>query len=427
MIKNYQYYLNERNKGFITGERFWYHIGNKNNKNHNVRWIREKNLYADERKYKLEVKRRIEKYEREMEEKNRMRLKMKDVDPYGEENWLTEMLNIDEVEIGGRYIYAANDQRLRGKECVVKHKAKPSQVVIEFDEPVPSIYNNIDEKWGRKGHCIWSVSEHLKRLNDNNMKKPKHVKYEADPYEEEIWDNTNERKVSYKKHLCPDLWDEDNKLKERIREKLMRIAKDFYDDMEIDVELLDVHLTGSIANYNYNSASDIDVHLIVDYEEINSDIELVELAVDGIRYIWNIRHNIVIQGHDVELYVQNSKGEHTSTGVYSIMYDKWIKKPVYNRPSIDQVDVDNKYDARVSDIDRFYKISKQNLSPEDAEEYYKAARQLKKKIMKGRQEGLHIIGEFSLENLVFKKLRKTGKFGKLISTITRLYDKIYSQ
>ena len=77
--------------------------------------------------------------------------------------------------------------------------------------------------------------------------------------------------------------------------------------------------------------------------------------------------------------------------------------------------------------ERFYKISKQNLSPEDAEEYYKAARQLKKKIMKGRQEGLHIIGEFSLENLVFKKLRKTGKFGKLISTITRLYDKIYSQ
>jgi hypothetical protein len=29
------------------------------------------------------------------------------------------------------------------------------------------------------------------------------------------------------------------------------------------------------------------------------------------------------------------------------MNDKWVKKPVYNRPNMDQVDVDNKYDARM--------------------------------------------------------------------------------
>jgi hypothetical protein len=249
---------------------------------------------------------------------------------------------------------------------------------------------------------------------------------DIDPYGEENWMDTNERKISYKKRLCPDFWEND-KLKEKIRYKLMRIAKDFYDDMDIDVDLIDVYFTGSMANYNYNSASDIDVHLIVDYEKINSDIELVEMAVDGIRYMWNIRHNIIIHGHNVELYVQNIKAEHASSGVYSIMNDEWIKKPKYNRPTIDQIDVDNKYDARVSDINRFFKISRQDLTSEEAEEYYKAARQLKKKIMKARREGLHIIGEFSLENLVFKKLRKTGKFGKLINTIAKLYDKIYSQ
>ena len=235
-----------------------------------------------------------------------------------------------------------------------------------------------------------------------------------------------ERKVQYRKHLCPDLWD-GFELKENIREKLVRIATDFYEDIEIDVKLIDIYLTGSIANYNYNSESDIDVHIIIDYTEINEDIELVEMAVDGQRYVWNLRHNIVIKGHDVELYVQDINAKHASTGVYSLMNNDWVKKPVYNRPNIDQSDVDVKYEARVNDIYRFEKLSKSDISPEESKEFYEAARSLKKKIMKARKEGLDIIGEFSLENLVFKKLRKTGKFKKLIDSITRLYDKIYSQ
>jgi hypothetical protein len=95
----------------------------------------------------------------------------------------------------------------------------------------------------------------------------------------------NERKINYKRNLNPKLF-EDDKLKPRIREKLLHIATDFYEDLDVDVELLDIWLTGSIANYNYNSYSDIDVHLIVDYSEVNADIELVEKAFDGERYVW---------------------------------------------------------------------------------------------------------------------------------------------
>lgn len=236
----------------------------------------------------------------------------------------------------------------------------------------------------------------------------------------------NERKINYKRNLNPKLF-EDDKLKPRIREKLLHIATDFYEDLDVDVELLDIWLTGSIANYNYNSYSDIDVHLIVDYSEVNADIELVEKAFDGERYVWNLRHEIVIQGHDVEIYVQNIKAKHASSGIYSIMNDEWVKKPEYNRPLMDQKDVNERYDLRVRDIEQFVDLSKEDLSPEEAEVYYKAARKLKKKIQKARADGLEIIGEFSLENLVFKKLRKTGKFGKLINAIARLYDKIYSQ
>jgi hypothetical protein len=239
-------------------------------------------------------------------------------------------------------------------------------------------------------------------------------------------ENMNERKINYKNKLNPKLF-EDEKLKEKIREKLYKIAMDFYEDIDTNVELLDIWLTGSIANYNYNFCSDIDLHLILDFSKVNDDIELVEKAFDGERYTWNLRHNIVIQGYEVEIYVQDINAKHASSGIYSIMNDKWFKKPKYNRPIMDQQDVDKRYGERVKDIEKFVDLSKEDLDANDAELYYSAAKKCKKKIQKARTDGLSIIGEFSLDNLVFKKLRKTGKFGKLINAITRLYDKKYSQ
>ena len=46
--------------------------------------------------------------------------------------------------------------------------------------------------------------------------------------------------------------------------------------------------------------------------------------------------------------------------------------------------------------------------------------------MKMRKESLAKGGEFSVGNLVFKKLRSEGYIGKLIDIITKSYDKIYS-
>ena len=239
-------------------------------------------------------------------------------------------------------------------------------------------------------------------------------------------DFITERLVSYQKNLCPDIW-EGNKMIERIETKLLRIARDFYKDLDIKAEILDIQLTGSIANYNYTSNSDLDVHIIIDFSEINDDIELVKKAFDGQRFMWNLRHHIVIKGHDVELYVQDINEEHVTSGLYSLMNHKWIKEPIYNRPNVDTKDVDDKYEARAFDIDELTKISKSKLDSTEAEDYYNKAKELKSKIMKSRKEGLSASGEFSIENLVFKKLRNSGKLEKLINIISSLYDKIYSQ
>jgi hypothetical protein len=109
------------------------------------------------------------------------------------------------------------------------------------------------------------------------------------------------------------------------------------------------------------------------------------------------------------------------------MNHKWIKEPIYNKPNVDTKDVDDKYEARVFDIDQLIKISKSKLDSTEAENYYNKAKELKSKIMKSRKDGLSESGEFSIENLVFKKLRNSGKLEKLINIISNFYDKIYSQ
>jgi hypothetical protein len=302
-----------------------------------------------------------------------------------------------------------------GKKCIVIGRSSSGNYIINFID-VPNF-------------TLYCPVENLKIVDQKENEKMRKKMKDIDPYGEENWD-VNERRIPYKKTLCSDLW-EGNILNEKIKNKLVKIAKDFFNDVELETDIIDIHLTGSMVNYNYTEDSDIDVHIVIDFKDVNEDTDLVKKAVDGQRFIWNLRHNINIKGHDVELYIQDIKdeppGSRAQSGLYSLLNDEWIKKPVYDPPNVDTEDVNVKYDARVYDILRFEKISKQDLSPMESEEYYNSAKELKAKIMKSRKAGLEEEGEFSIENLVFKKLRKENKIKKLIDTITRFYDKIYSQ
>ena len=51
----------------------------------------------------------------------------------------------------------------------------------------------------------------------------------------------------------------------------------------------------------------------------------------------NDQHDILVKGHDVELYVQDESEPHHSTGVYSLLSNKWIEKP---RKITVEVDID---------------------------------------------------------------------------------------
>jgi hypothetical protein len=137
----------------------------------------------------------------------------------------------------------------------------------------------------------------------------------------------SEKKI-IKDELNPVVW-EDNVLKEEIRERLLVIAEDFFDGLELgeDVKYSDIILIGSMANYNWHRNSDFDVHVVVDYSQINEDFELVEEFLQLQRKVWNNVHNIYMLGYPVEVSVQNDVEELHSAGIYSILNNKWIHEP----------------------------------------------------------------------------------------------------
>lgn len=213
-----------------------------------------------------------------------------------------------------------------------------------------------------------------------------------------------------------------------IRDKLLRIAYDFYGSLKLTAQIKDIQLTGSLANYTWNNKSDLDVHILIDFSDIDDNKELVKKALDGTRFIWNLRHKIILRKHEVELYVQDINEPHNSSGLFSLLNNKWVREPKYNKPEIDIKDVEKKFDGIIKEIDHMGSIVGQSdFSSISATEIYNYANQLKKKIMEMRKEGLAREGEFSVENLVFKKLRGKGYIEKIIELVSKAYKNIYNE
>ena len=181
--------------------------------------------------------------------------------------------------------------------------------------------------------------------------------------------------------LEPNFWPLGRKLRPSIRKRLIEIAQDFFESLEIDAELKDITFTGSLANYNWSSYSDVDLHLIVENEP------------------------------------------HSSTGVYSVMNDEWLIEPSRVEPSLDWSDITKKADNIMDQIDRATTLYK-------SEKYTEALQyidKLREKIRKFRKTGLDRAGEFSGENIAFKVLRRNNYLEKLSNLKHMAYDKLMSK
>ena len=78
-----------------------------------------------------------------------------------------------------------------------------------------------------------------------------------------------------KSSLCDKIFnlEGDPSLKEEVRSKLLEITNEFLEYLGIEFFVYDIHLTGSLANYNWSTYSDLDIHIIVDLDEFSNGKE----------------------------------------------------------------------------------------------------------------------------------------------------------
>jgi hypothetical protein len=209
--------------------------------------------------------------------------------------------------------------------------------------------------------------------------------------------------------LNPVLW-QDRDLKKPVQMALLRIAKAYWKFLGIDTRLDDVLVTGSQANYNYSKHSDIDLHLVVDYNDVECDMAVDELFKTK-RDLWKAEHNIDIHGIPVEVYVEDLNKPAVSA-TYSIIKNAWIKPP-------------NKM-AETADPDRIERLCLAwmiLITTRIATQELDQIEQVKDMLWTYRKKGLAVEGEMGVPNLVFKTLRNSGVTEMLLKAVSTLRDR----
>lgn len=227
--------------------------------------------------------------------------------------------------------------------------------------------------------------------------------------------------------LNPKIWP-NGKINSRVRLRLMDIADDFFATLKIDwLKPLDILLTGSMANYNWSKYSDFDLHLLLNFSDVDENVDFVHEYFTAKKKLWNEEHeNLMIYGFPVEVYVQDISEPLVSNGIYSLYKNKWVREP--SKDAIkslgnEKETIKAKAIETMKKIDALYNATFNISYGYDGE---KIIAQIKKliNIIKGiRKESLSNGGEMSAGNIFFKILRRTGYIEKLFTAKTLAYDR----
>lgn len=301
-----------------------------------------------------------------------------------------------------------------------------------------------------KGNTLHSVSysdakpqavvADIRRYYEDGIKPMGNVQYEekqsinklTENFDFEVDSSEIDLSSFKKKHeLVPNIWNPDGKLNSRIRLKLLDIADDFWEYVNLTwVKPSGIILTGSICNFNWSQYSDIDLHLIVDFDEIDEKIEFVKDYLDSKKNEWNNEHSgLQIMGYPVELYVQNLGEMPESNGIYDLEENDWIREP--NPDNIKSIGL-NKFSIKekaakiMTIIDDMYDALASTDDSHKIEQMGDDASYLWKKVKEMRKSSLEKNGESGSGNIVYKILRRTGYLDRLFKLSNVVYDKFNS-
>lgn len=219
--------------------------------------------------------------------------------------------------------------------------------------------------------------------------------------------------MSFQSQLNPALWD-DKTLRPEVRSQLLIIAKYFQEKFEITQKPYDIYFTGSLANYNYNESSDIDLHFVFDYEELG-DFDFIEDYFKAKKDCFNSEHDIFIKGYPVEIGTEDINTPLESTGVYSVKNNKWVVEPQPITAEVEDVTTTESWIKLLTEV---RDVLKRNNRDE--------VKELWDSIKEMRKTGLASGGELHPYNLLFKELRRSGVLEVIKNRLTKLTDQVLS-
>lgn len=216
----------------------------------------------------------------------------------------------------------------------------------------------------------------------------------------------------YHERLNPKIWTHDNKLIPEVRNRIVEIVNEFISNSDIGFNLVDIHIVGSQASYNYTDYSDLDVHLIVNFDLMDASREVCQLLFNSLKSKFNADYDITIKGIDVELYVEDVKSTVLSNGIYSVSSDDWVKFPLKLNKFPNVLINEEQYRFWVDTSDKAIRSKDSRIINNVINDIY-----LLRKI------SLDTEGELGPGNFLFKKIRNSG----LLDELKTAYKKSRSQ
>ena len=196
--------------------------------------------------------------------------------------------------------------------------------------------------------------------------------------------------------LNPKLWTADNTLRDDVKVKIIEIIEQFITTCDIPLNVVDAHLVGSNASYNYTKHSDLDVHIISNFDLVDASKDILQVLYNALKAKFNAEYDISIRGIDIEIYVEDIRSSAVSNGVYSLYEDRWIKFPK-KLTEVPQVDITNEY----TEWETKFKTA---LKSENSDKIQNVIND----IYLLRKNSLDTEGEYGKGNQVFKEIRNAG-------------------
>lgn len=284
-------------------------------------------------------------------------------------------------------------------------------------EAIDSIYkNSADGDWVidlKPGYTTQYGTTYIKnKYKKDCLEELKDVVKDSDLKQKQ--ENFDLFKEAYELHdtLNSKLFDlETSKLKPEVLEKLLQISEEFLKSIDpLTLSIADIRLVGSNVSFNYNDQSDIDLHIIVNFDLNYIDDEILQSIYNDKKNKFNEKYDFKLYDIPVEVYIEDIKSMNATNGIYSILRNDWIRKPQpieYELP-----DYSEELSWWKTEVNQVLLSGDSKLIEETINEIYMM-----------RKDGLANEGEASIGNLVFKELRNLG----LIDGLKNKYCELKSE